>query len=185
MIQMSLHSKMSPHIRKYLAAALLGLVLPALAAVAAHHLHKAVAADPGGSEDEAVARGRYMITVSGCNDCHTAGYMPGGGAVPEEKWLTGDSLGFRGGWGTTYPTNLRLYMQDLSEDDWVELARSMETRPPMPWFNVRKMSEEDLRAIHRYIRHLGPAGQPAPDALPPGEEPKTPWFNFEPVMPRK
>lgn len=162
---------------------MLGAAMPAVAALAAERMRDGAAekAELAAS----VERGRYMIVVGGCNDCHTDGYILGAGDVPEEKWLAGSAVGFRGGWGTSYPTNLRLYMRDLSEDDWVELARTMETRPPMPWFNVRQMTEDDLRAIHRYVRTLGPAGYPAPDALPPGEEPKTPWFNFQPVMPRK
>ena len=40
-----------------------------------------------------LARGRYLVMTSGCNDCHTAGYGPSGGKVPEAQWLTGDSLG--------------------------------------------------------------------------------------------
>lgn len=152
-----------------------------LLAVTAAALNPATPA--GAAEDPAIERGRYVITVSGCNDCHTAGYLLGAGNVPEEGWLTGDGVGFKGGWGTTYPTNLRLYMQQFSEDDWVALAQAMETRPPMPWFNVRKMSEDDLRAVYRYVRHLGPAGMPAPDALPLGATPATPYFVFEPVMP--
>jgi hypothetical protein len=31
-----------------------------------------------------------------------------------------------------------------------------------PWFNVNDMSRADLRAIYRYVRHLGPAGKPQP-----------------------
>ena len=125
-----------------------------------------------------VERGRYLVKIGGCNDCHTAGYAPSGGKVPEAQWLTGDALGWRGPWGTTYATNLRLYMQDLSEDQWVEKAKALSARPPMPWFNVRDMSAGDLRAMYRYIRHLGPAGKPAPAFLPPGETPQGPYVQF-------
>ena len=37
----------------------------------------------------------------------------------------------------------------------------------MPWFNLHRMSDPDLRAIYRYVQHLGPAGKPAPDYVPP------------------
>ena len=125
-----------------------------------------------------VERGRYLVKIGGCNDCHTAGYAPSGGKVPEAQWLTGDALGWRGPWGTTYATNLRLYMQDHSEDQWVKKAKALSARPPMPWFNVRDMSAGDLRAMYRYIRHLGPAGKPAPAFLPPGETPQGPYVQF-------
>jgi mono/diheme cytochrome c family protein len=128
--------------------------------------------------DAMVERGRYVVTIGGCNDCHTPNYAPSGGKVPEKEWLTGDALGWRGPWGTTYPTNLRLYMQDLSEDQWVKKAKSLMARPPMPWFNVRAMTARDLRAMYRYIRHLGPAGKPAPAYVPPEKTPPPPFVQF-------
>src|SRR4051794_28751380 len=75
------------------------------------------------SADPLVERGRYLVKVSGCNDCHTAGYAMAGGKVPEGQWLMGDKLGWRGPWGTTYPVNLRLYMTSMSEVGWVNTAR--------------------------------------------------------------
>lgn len=46
-----------------------------------------------------IARGKYVVEIGGCNDCHTAGYAPSGGAIPEAQWLLGDSMGYRGGLG--------------------------------------------------------------------------------------
>jgi hypothetical protein len=62
-----------------------------------------------------IERGRYLVKITGCNDCHTAGYAQNAGKVPEKEWLTGDRLGWRGPWGTTYASNLRAYMNDISE----------------------------------------------------------------------
>ena len=92
------------------------------------------------SDDAQIKRGRYLVQIGGCNDCHTAGYAPSGGKVPEAQWLLGDALGWHGPWGTTYATNLRLYMQDLTEEQWVKKAKTLNARPPMPWFNVRAMT---------------------------------------------
>ena len=61
---------------------------------------------------------------------------------------------------------------------WMIIARTKEMRPPMPWFALRAMSDADLRAIYRYIRHLGPGGQPAPAYLPSGQAPKPPFVTF-------
>jgi len=130
------------------------------------------------ADTELVERGRYLVTISGCNDCHTPGYAPSDGQVDEALWLTGDSFGWRGPWGTTYPSNLRLLMQNLSEDQWLGLAHNLKTRPPMPWFNLNKMKDEDLRALYRYTRYLGPGGQPAPAYVPPGQEPNPPFATF-------
>ena len=126
-----------------------------------------------------LARGRYVVTISGCNDCHTVGYPESGGKVPEAEWLTGSPVGFSGPWGTTYPANLRLTVQSLSEEAWVVRARS-EMRPPMPWFSLRDMNEADLRAVYRYIRSLGTSGKVAPAYVPPGGKVATPYIEFVP-----
>jgi hypothetical protein len=65
----------------------------------------------------------------------------------------------------------------MTEGQWMTRVRS-ELRPPMPWFNVRDMSDGDARAIYRYLRHLGPAGAAAPDYVPPDREPKPPFVVF-------
>ena len=126
---------------------------------------------------EEAARGRYLVQIAGCNDCHTRGYAASGGKVDESLWLTGDDLGWRGPWGTTYPSNLRLIVKGMSTAQFVKLARS-ELRPPMPWFNLRDMRDKDVKAIYAYLKHLGPAGQPAPAYLPPDKKPKGPFVQF-------
>ena len=144
---------------------------PAIATPATKHA--------GSTGPTAVERGRYLIRIGGCNDCHTAGYPEAAGKLPEGQWLTGSAVGFRGPWGTTYPSNLRLVLAPMTEAQWLARARS-EMRPPMPWFNLRDMSDDDLKAIYRYVRQLGPAGQPAPAYAAPGQEVDTPFIVFEP-----
>jgi mono/diheme cytochrome c family protein len=125
-----------------------------------------------------IERGKYLVKVAGCNDCHTPGYAMNGGKVPESQWLVGDKLGWRGPWGTTYAVNLRLYMRDISEEKWLKTARTMQTRPPMPWFALNDMTDQDLKAIYRYTKSLGPAGETAPAFVPPGKEPQGPVVQF-------
>jgi hypothetical protein len=43
---------------------------------------------------------------------------------------------------------------------------------------VRDMSTSDLRALYRYVRHLGPAGKPAPAYVPPEQTPAGPHVQF-------
>lgn len=69
-------------------------------------------------------RARYVIKIAGCNDCHTTGYAEVAGKIAEKDWLKGDSIGWRGPWGTTYASNLRLYMRTLSEDQWIKVSPS-------------------------------------------------------------
>lgn len=153
------------------AALTTGAVAVAVAATAVD-----VQAEPAG--DDLVKHGRYLVQTAGCNDCHTPGYAEAEGRVDEKLWLTGDKVGWSGPWGTTYATNLRLYMARHSEGSWLQAARSFRPRPPMPWFNVHAMSDRDLRALYRYIRAIGPAGEPAPAYLPPGHQPSGPAIRF-------
>lgn len=141
-------------------------------AVAVTEPHVA-AADP-------VAAGRYLVVLGGCNDCHTPRYAEIGDGVPESEWLTGSPVGFRGPWGTSYPSNLRLLVQDQTEDAFVQMLHTRTALPPMPWVNVNKLAEQDARAIYRFIRSLGPAGERMPPAAPPDQEPATPYIDFVP-----
>lgn len=166
-------------LRRTLPLAAAGAML-ALASAALHIEAGAADAPAAKAKPDAasVARGRYLARIAGCNDCHTPGYAQTGGQVDEKLWLTGDAIGWQGDWGTTYPANLRLAMARYSEDEWVRLARTAQYRPPMPWFALRDMTEADLRALYRYVRHLGPAGEPAPAYLPPGQAARGPVIAF-------
>jgi len=132
--------------------------------------------------DPLVQRGRYIVQTGGCNTCHTALYGLLGGNVPESDWLLGDKVGWRGVWGTTYATNLRIYMQTMTEEQWVQKGRTLTSRPPMPWFAIQAMTDEDLRALYRYVRSLGAAGKPAPSYVMPLVTPRGPYVQF-PYLP--
>jgi hypothetical protein len=135
------------------------------------------------SGDPQIERGRYVAMIAGCNDCHTANFPQSGGKVPETEWLKGDRMGWKGPWGTTFAPNLRLFMQKLTEDEWVRTARTLNTRPPMPWWALHAMNETDLRALYRFTRALGDPGSPAPAYLPPDKPPAAPYVEL--VLPAK
>jgi len=128
--------------------------------------------------DNPIEAGKYLVTVTGCNDCHTDGYLMTGGNIPEENWLMGSALGWQGPWGTTYPTNLRLRVQEWDEQTWVNTLKNRKDLPPMPWMNVNKMSEKDMRSVYAYVRSLGPKGEHVPNAVAPGVEPTTPYLSM-------
>jgi hypothetical protein len=134
--------------------------------------------------DVSVERGKLVSIIGGCHDCHTAGYNESGGQIDPKNALMGTGLGYQGPWGTTYPKNLRLTAASKSEDEFVQFAKTFQTRPPMPWYNVHAMEESDLRSLYQYIKSLGDPGKAAPEALDPGTEPKTPYLVFVPVQPK-
>jgi mono/diheme cytochrome c family protein len=134
-----------------------------------------------------IEAGRYLVKIGGCNDCHTPGYVEQlamtGEAMPESDWLQGGDVGFSGPWGVSYPANLRLSIENMSEEQFLELSRAGQGRPPMPWPSLQAMSEKDLKAIYAYIKSLGPKGVVAPAALSPGVAPDRPHIPFVPQMP--
>ena len=139
----------------------------------------AVAADAGAAtRAELLQQGRYVVMIGGCNDCHTTGFTSSAGKVPESQWLLGDSLGWSGPWGTTYAPNLRLRLAPMDLPTFKTYARTLTARPPMPYWAVNAMSERDLEALYTYVQSLGPAGEHAPPALPPGQEPAGPVVRF-------
>jgi mono/diheme cytochrome c family protein len=127
---------------------------------------------------EAVEHGRYIAVIGGCNDCHTPGYAMADGKTDEKEWLTGDRLGWNGPWGTTYPTNLRLLVSRITEEEWVKNIKNAKARPPMPWYILRVMSDSDFRDLYRYIRSLGASGAESPAFVPPSEVPAGPVVRF-------
>jgi mono/diheme cytochrome c family protein len=137
-----------------------------------------VRADDTHADKKLIERGRYVVKIGGCNDCHTPGYAMSDGKVAEKDWLTGDQLGWHGPWGTTYPPNLRRTLGKLTESEWVKLAHNANFRPPMPSITLREMSEQDLRAVYRFVRSLGPAGGDIPAYLPPERQPIGPVVMF-------
>ena len=97
-----------------------GLLVLSLLAAALGLATVTASAGDSGKEHALVARGQYVAQESGCNDCHTEGYLMSEGKVPVNQWLEGSSFGWNGPWGTTYAPNLRLFMQNLTEKQWVK-----------------------------------------------------------------
>ena len=138
---------------------------------------KVAAVAPAAVDATLVDRGRYIVKIAGCNDCHTPGYPETAGGMDEKQWLVGGGAGWQGAWGTTFPVNLRLFMQSLTAEQWLKVARTP-SRPPMPWFALRDMSDADLVAIYHYVRSLGAAGVAAPEYVPPGKATSAPVVKF-------
>jgi mono/diheme cytochrome c family protein len=158
-------------------ARLLALALAAAAAVTAT-IAGAASTAPVPSIQAELVRGRALVVYGTCNDCHTAGWRDADGDVPVTRWMTGSSIGFRGWWGTSYPTNVRRDFQAMSEKDWIFAARTRAGHPPMVWQDLRNLPDADLRAIYRFVRALGPAGANAPTAVEPWREPTTPYVDM-------
>lgn len=165
--------------RRWIPAAMVGVAVLAVTACEGREATETDHAAIAVMAPNPVEAGRYIVEIGGCNDCHTDGFMEVGTAIPESERLVGSVVGFRGPWGTTYPPNLRLSAQSMTEEQWVEMLTTRTGMPPMPWWSVNAMSDTDKRAVYQYLRHLGPAGEVRSAALPPGVEPLGPWMDFD------
>jgi hypothetical protein len=125
-----------------------------------------------------IDRGRQVIKTMGCNSCHTQDYMIKRSNIPEEDWLLGSTLGFHGTYGTAYPTNLRLLLNNMTEDEWLVLAKQMREDSPMAWIMLSTTVDQDLRAIYKFVKHLGPKGTPALSRLEAGVIPTTHYVDY-------
>jgi mono/diheme cytochrome c family protein len=130
----------------------------------------AATSTPG--EGGAVMRGKYLVTVGGCNDCHTpwkvgptgpqpdmsrmlSGHpeqlaMPPAPKLGEGAWVTavaGSMTAWSGPWGVSFTANLT----------------------PDPETGLGKWTEKEFMDTIRTGRHLGRGRQ----ILPP-----MPWFNY-------
>jgi len=116
-------------------------------------------ASPRGASAE---NGRYLVEMASCGSCHTernmmTGQFTGprfGGATGFDKDSEGRS------WSppniTSDPTTGRVGM--MTEDGFVTRFRAGRILPgsPMPWQGFRRLSDDDLRAIYRYLKTVPP-----------------------------
>ena len=78
------------------------------------------------------ARSRYLVAISGCNDCHTPGYAQQGERIPEAERLTGMGSASSGPWGVSYPANLRLGASPARRGDWMAMWPGLDGLRPCP-----------------------------------------------------
>lgn len=107
--------------------------------------------------------------------------LPAGvvGADPS-KWgavTTADLTAWSGPWGTSFAANLTpdqtglaawtdsLFIATMRSGKHLGSGRAL--LPPMPWFSLNALTDDDLRAIFAYLRSLPPVANAVPAPLPP------------------
>jgi mono/diheme cytochrome c family protein len=131
----------------------------------------------GRTNAERVERGKYLVTIGGCNDCHTPLPMPEVKVPGPWGWAGAvTNTAFSGPWGVSYAFNLTpdehtgigiwtedIFMKTIRTGRHWGVARPI--LPPMPWFNYRQMSDEDLRSVYAYLRTIPAVSNKVPDAF--------------------
>ena len=155
---------------------------------------------------EQVRRGEYLVTIGGCNDCHTPWILQADGKpgpdmsralsghphdfpIPEPAKFTSDrfavsiapmNTAYSGPWGVSLAANLTpdkmtgtgiwtfdIFKNTIRKGRHWGVGRPL--LPPMPWFNYRQMTDEDLHAVYLYTRTLKPVSNQVPDPVPPAK----------------
>ncbi len=127
--------------------------------------------------DDPVARGKYLVGVMGCGDCHTPGYFLG---KPDmTKFLGGSDTGFEipgvgvfvgpnltpddeTGLGSWTEAEIVAALQTGVDPDGRELA------PIMPWRGFATLTPEDVNAVAAYLKSLPPVHHEVPEPAAPG-----------------
>ncbi len=136
-----------------------------------------------------VTRGKYLVTIMGCGDCHTAGAFLG---KPDmARMLAGGDVAFEvPGLGTFVPRNLTPD-KDTGLGNWTdqEIVTAVMTgkrpdgrilAPAMPWMDFAALTKDDALAIAAYLKRLPPVKNAIPGPFGPQEKVTTLVYRIVP-----
>jgi mono/diheme cytochrome c family protein len=151
------------------------LFIFALAAVAGVSVVKEAAA-----QQSQIDRGKYLVTIAGCNDCHTPGYFFG---KPEmHRFLGGSEVGFEiPGLGVFHGRNLTPD-KETGLGSWTieQIVTALQTgkRPDgrelaliMPWGAFASFTKDDATAIAMFLKSIPAVKNKVPGPFGPNEQP--------------
>jgi len=119
----------------------------------------------GASAESQVARGKYLVTIGGCTDCHTPGHFLGHPDMA--RYLGGSDVGFAiPGQGVFVAPNLTPDKKTgLGTWTTQQIVTAITTGvrpdgrilvPIMPWRAFARLTPRDARAIALYLKSLPP-----------------------------
>jgi mono/diheme cytochrome c family protein len=138
-----------------------------------------LAVGAGSAQDTQLARGKYLVTLAGCTDCHTPGHLFG---KPDmTRFLGGSDVGFAiPGLGTFVGRNLtpdRETGLGSWTRDQIAIAVTTGVRPDgrvlasvMPWAAYAQLTKADAVAIASYLQSLPPIRREVPGPFGPNEK---------------
>lgn len=126
-----------------------------------------------------IERGKYLVTLASCNDCHTPGYFLG---KPDmAQYLGGSDVAFEiPGLGAFAGRNITPD-KETGIGSWTaeQIATAMTTgkrpdgrelAPIMPWRAFSYMSKEDVAAIVAFLQSLPPVKHEVAGPFKPGDK---------------
>jgi mono/diheme cytochrome c family protein len=120
---------------------------------------------PASADDAQVARGRYLVVIAGCSDCHTPGALLG--APDMKRYLGGSDVGFSiPGQGIFVGENLtpdkETGIGSWTSEQITAAIRAGKTpdgrdlSPVMPYSAFSHLTDEDAQAIAAFLKSLPP-----------------------------
>ena len=106
-----------------------------------------------------VSRGRYLVALAHCHECHTPIDENTGEFLPGMDFAGGGDFGPEVSSANITPDDTGIGYYD--EALFVKALRTgyvgaRAINPPMPWPNFRHMTDDDLKSIFAYLRTLKP-----------------------------
>lgn len=141
--------------------------------------------------DDQVARGKYLVTIMGCNDCHTPGYFLG---KPDfQHALSGSDVGFEMPglgihWGPNLTPDPETGLGKWSDKEIITAVRTgvrpdgRRLVPIMPYAGFATLTDDDAAAIVAFLRTLPPTKHAVVGPTKPGEKAPGPYMTV--VMPK-
>jgi len=152
----------------------------------------AAAAGTSPSNSAQVARGKYLVSIISCTDCHTPGTLLG---KPDfTRYLGGSEVGFEiPGLGVFYGPNLTPD-KETGLGNWTDeqIATAITAgkrpdgrilAPAMPVDSFKNLSHADALAIAAYLKTLKPVSNKVPGPFGPSQKPTS--FVFQVLPPNK
>ena len=160
------------------------------------------------TKEEAVSRGKFIVDIGGCNDCHSPKTMtPQGPVVDASRKFSGhpandpippvissalqpgnwvlmapDLTSFVGPWGITYAANItgdsatgigawtdEQFVKTMRTGKHLGMEGGRPVLPPMPWQEIGKMSDDDLKAMLAYLKTVPAVNNRVPGPVPPDQ----------------
>jgi hypothetical protein len=145
-------------------------------------LSRADTVDTISTNSSHLARGKYLVEISGCHHCHTPGHFFGKDDM--SRYLAGSDVGF------TLPDGSTVLGRNLTPDrdtglgNWSipDIVRAIRSgvrpdgrllSPVMPWADYHSLTSGDARAIAVYLKSLPPIRHQVPGPFLPDQKPTT------------
>lgn len=142
----------------------------------------AVAAGGARADEAQIQRGKYLVTLAGCSDCHTPGTFLG---KPDmSRFLGGSDVGFAIPGLGVFPGRNITPEKETGIGEWTpaQIVTALRTgvrpdgrklAPIMPYEALAALSDADAQAIAAFLKSVPAVRNSVPGPFGPSEKPTT------------